>query len=59
MKDFIIYYYDFEHTLLAILMKDNKEGVHAPIDFMSIPLKNHELKYSKIEKHTFIVVKAL
>ena len=46
MKDFIIYCYAFEHILSTILMQDNKGGVQAPIDFMSIPLKNHELKYS-------------
>ena len=26
---------------------------------MSVPLKNHELKYSQIEKRAFVVVKAL
>ena len=26
---------------------------------MSVPLKNHKLKYSQIEKHAFTVVKAL
>ena len=40
-------------------MQDNKEGIQAPIAFMNIPLKNHELKYSKIEKHAFAVVKTL
>lgn len=40
-------------------MQDNKEGIQAPIAFMSIPLKNHEPKYSQIEKHAFAVVKAL
>ena len=37
----------------------NNDGVQAPIAFMSIPLKNHELKYSQIEKHTYVAVKAL
>ena len=40
-------------------MQDNDEGIQAPIAFMSIPLKNHELKYSQIEKHAFAIVKAL
>ena len=37
----------------------SNDGVQAPIAFMSVPLKNHELKYSQIEKHAFTVVKAL
>ena len=57
--DFIIYYYAFEHTLSAILMQDNDEGIQELITFMSVPLKNHELKYSQIEKHAFAVVRAL
>ena len=44
--DFIIYCYASEHTLSAIIMQSNDEGVQAPIAFMSVPLKNHELKYS-------------
>ena len=40
-------------------MQENDEGTQGPIAFMSIPLKNHELKYSQIEKHAFAVVKAL
>ena len=40
-------------------MQENDEGIQAPIAFMSVPLKNHELKYSQIEKNAFAVVKAL
>ena len=58
-QDFIIYYYASKQTLSTILMQDNDEGIQAPIAFMSIPLKNHELKYSQIEKHAFVVVKEL
>lgn len=55
-KNFIIYCYASEHTLSVILMKNNDEGVQAPIAFMSIPLKSNELKYSQIEKHAYVVV---
>lgn len=58
-RDFIIYCYASRHTLSAILMQENDEGIQAPIAFMSIPLKNHELKHSQIEKHAFAIVKAL
>ena len=52
-KNFIIYCYASEHTLSVILMQENDEGIQAPIAFMSVPLKNHELKYSQIEKKHF------
>lgn len=43
----------------AILMEEKKEGIQAPIYFMSTPLKNQELRYSKMEKHAYVVVRAL
>lgn len=58
-RDFMIYYYALEHALLEILMQENKEGIQAPIAFMSMLLKGHELKYSKSEKHAYVVVKDL
>jgi hypothetical protein len=44
-KEFLIYCYASEHTMSAILMQENKEGIQALIYFMSISLKNQELKY--------------
>lgn len=44
-KDFIMYCYASEHTLSAVLVQENDEGLEAPIAFMSRPLKNHEQKY--------------
>lgn len=58
-KEFIIYYYASKHTMSAILMQENREQIQAPIAFMSIPLKNQELKYSQIEKHASAVMRAL
>ena len=40
-------------------MQENDEGIQAPIAFMSVPLKNHKLKYLQIEKHAFTVIMAL
>ena len=40
-KSFIMYSYASEHTLSAILMQKNNEGVESPISFMSFPLKAH------------------
>ena len=58
-KDFIIYCYASEHSLSNILTWQNDEGNEAPIAFMSVPLKKHELNYTQMEKHVFAVVKAL
>lgn len=33
-KEFILYCYEFAHTLSAILMQENNEGIQAPITFM-------------------------
>lgn len=57
IKYFIMYSYALDHTYLAILMQKNHEGVESPIAFMSYSLKAHELKYSKMEKHAFSMVK--
>lgn len=58
-KEFIMYSYASDHICLAILMHKNDEGIESPITFMSYPLKAHELKFSEMEKHTFVMVKAL
>lgn len=54
-----MYSYASEHTLSAILMQKNLEGIESPIAFMSCPLKPHEFKYSSIEKNAYVVVKAV
>ena len=56
---FILYCYNSVQTLFAILMQENKEGVKVPISFMSTPLKDHELRYSQMKKHAYVVVSAL
>lgn len=56
-KDFIIHFYASEHTISIILLQNDTEDAEVPISFMSVLLKNHELKYSLIEKHAFSVVK--
>ena len=54
-----MYSYALEHTLSTILMEKNNEGVESLISFMSCPLKGHELKYNQMEKHAYVVVKAV
>lgn len=43
-KSFVMYSYASKHTLSAILMQKNDEGIESPISFKSCPLKAHELK---------------
>lgn len=40
-------------------MQENKEIIQAPIAFMRMSLKNQELRYSQMEKHAYVVVRAL
>ncbi|KAH9315573.1 hypothetical protein KI387_024200, partial [Taxus chinensis] len=54
-----MYSYASAHTVSAILMQENEEGIEAPIAFMSFPLKEHELKMSQIEKHAYAVVRVV
>lgn len=58
-KYFIIYYYASGHTLSSILTQKDDKDNEAPIAFMSIPLKKHELNYTQMEKHPFSMVRAL
>ena len=58
-KDFHLYCYASENTLSAILTQPDKDNTEAPIAFMSIPLKKHELKYSLIEKNAYALVRAV
>lgn len=58
-KEFILYCYVSTHTLSTILMQENDEGIQAPISLMSTPLKDHEFRYSQMEKHAYVVVRAL
>lgn len=43
----------------GILLQKNEENEEVPIAFTRVPLKKHELKYSQMEKQTFVVVKAV
>lgn len=56
-KDFIIYCYASKHSLSNILTQQDDEGSEAPIAFMSVPLRKHELNYAPTDM--FAIVKAL
>ena len=51
-KEFMIYSYALEDTIAAVLLQKNNENHKHPIAFMSINLRDAELKYTTTEnKH--------
>lgn len=58
-KDFIIYCYASKHMMSRILLQVDESGIEAPIAFISVPLKKHELRYLLLEKQAFVVVKVV
>lgn len=42
--------------MLVVLLQKIDEGEDVPISFMTVSLKNHELRYSLTKKHAFLVV---
>lgn len=47
------------HTIVVVLLQNNKEGYEQPIDFFSQVLIDVELKYNILDKQTYTLVKAL
>ncbi|KAH9303729.1 hypothetical protein KI387_008133, partial [Taxus chinensis] len=48
-KDFIIYCYATDNTLVDVLTQEDSNEHEIPIAFMSYILKDHELKYTMME----------
>lgn len=48
-----------ENTIATILLQKNSEGFEQPIAFFSRALRDVELKYRILEKHAYVLVKAL
>ena len=44
-KDFFIFSYASEHTVVAVLLQKNDQGEYNPISFFSKILRDRELKY--------------
>lgn len=55
---FILYAFGGVDTISAMLCQQN-EGLEQPMALFSQVLHNHEVKYSFIEKHVFVVVRSL
>ena len=49
-KDFLIFSYAFEHTVVGVLLQKNDQNAEQPIAFFSKVLRDGELKYDIMEK---------
>ena len=49
-KDFQIYSFASEHTIIGVLLQKNEEGYEHPIAFYSKTLRDAPLKYNILEK---------
>jgi hypothetical protein len=58
-KDFLIFSFASEHTLVTILLQKNEEGFKQPTTFFSKSLRDVELIYNIMEKQAYAMVKAL
>jgi len=58
-KDFLIFSFTSDDTLVVVFLQKNKDGLEKPISLFSISLRDVEIKYHIMEKHAYALVKAL
>eukprot|EP00253_Pinus_taeda_P010147 PITA_10147 len=58
-KDFIIFSFSSEHTIVVVLLQKDDQGNEKPIAFFSRALRDEPLKYQIMEKQADAVVKAI
>ena len=58
-KYFLIFSFASEHTVAAVLLQKNTEGMEQPISFFSKALRDAPLKYNIMEKQAYALIKAL
>eukprot|EP00253_Pinus_taeda_P011484 PITA_11484 len=58
-KNFIIFSFASEHTIVAILLQKDDQGNEKPIAFFSRALRDAALKYQIMEKHAYAPIKAI
>jgi hypothetical protein len=58
-KEFFIFSFSSEDTIVFVLLQRNYQGYEQPISFFSKTLRDSELKYDIMEKHAYALVKAL
>ena len=58
-REFIIFSFASEHTIVAVLLQKNDKDFEQPITFFSKALRDAPLKYNIMEKQSFALVKAI
>eukprot|EP00253_Pinus_taeda_P026182 PITA_26182 len=58
-KDFIIFSFASEHTIVVVLLQKDDQGCENPIAFFSKALRDAPLKYQIMEKQAYALVKAI
>jgi hypothetical protein len=58
-KDFMIFFFASFDTVAIFLLQKNDAGLEQPISFFSRALRDAEVKYDIMEKHTYSLVKSL
>ena len=58
-RDFILFSFASEHTIVAVLLQKNDQGCEQPIAFFSKALRDAPLKYNIMEKQSLALVKSI
>ena len=58
-KDFLIFSYASNHTIVGVLLQKNGHNVEQPIAIFSKVLRDGEMKYDIMEKQVYSLIKYL
>jgi hypothetical protein len=58
-KDFILFSFSSEHTIVGVLLQKDEQNFENPITYYRRTLRDAPLKYDIMEKQTYALVKAL
>jgi hypothetical protein len=58
-KEFLIFSFASEYTIVPVLLHKNEEGFEQLIAFFRKSLKDAELRYDILEKQSYAMVKSL
>ena len=58
-KDFIVFSFASEHTIVGVLLQKNQQNAKQPIAFFSKIMRDAKLKYDIMEKKSYALIKSL